>query len=143
MRTDENLFLLLKSACRQVTEGATAEALDTIGVHGTQVLALLALADEGPLGVSALGRAIDVKRAAATSLVDRLEAEGYVARRESKEDARVATVHLTRKGTARAKKATKMIGGFDATLREGFSPRDVKVVLRFLESARDRFAEKR
>lgn len=132
---EPNLFLLLKSACHQVTTRAAAEAEREAGVHGAQALALIALAEAGDRTLTELAALIDTKLSAAATLLQRLEREGLAQRRPSDEDARAVVVSLTEKGAAAAEAAKAMIAQFDARLRRGFDEAEMAVVLRFLAAA--------
>lgn len=73
--------------------------LDTLGVTPGQlrVLRVLDRAD-GPLRISVLARRLDVVPRSATSVVDDLEAGGFVHRRPDPSDRRATLVALTRRG---------------------------------------------
>ena len=55
-----------------------------------------------PLGPAQMARRLDVSTAAATGIVDRLEARGHVERRSHPEDRRRTDVHLTDSGRREA-----------------------------------------
>lgn len=130
-------FLLLKSACRQVTEEAAAIAHRETGVHGAQALALLVLRDIGPCRLVDLGAAIHTMRAATTTLADRLEKAGLAERRPDPKDARAQRIALTPLGAERAQAVKAIIARFDAALLQGFSTEERGAILRFLARASD------
>lgn len=61
---------------------------------------LAKLYTEGALPMGVIAEAIDRKKNTVTTLVKKLEKEGYVERTPSTEDSRIALVSLTAKGTA-------------------------------------------
>lgn len=131
------LFLLLKSACHHVTERAFAEASAETGVHGAQALALLALREAGPCSLSELAQRVDIKRAAATTLLRRLEAGGHVRREPSPTDARAVALHLTDRGRAALEGAEQLVARFDRALSEGLDADEIAIVRRFLSAAKE------
>ncbi|MFK4225636.1 MarR family winged helix-turn-helix transcriptional regulator [Streptomyces sp. NPDC019890] len=110
-------------------------AADTLGQNPTDVYALNALELAGPLTTGALAERIGLSQSATTRLVDRLERAGRVRRGPDAADRRrvvVEAVPLTREqdeaafGAARSRMAEVF---------EGFSPDELRVLLRYFEQA--------
>jgi DNA-binding MarR family transcriptional regulator len=135
MRTNctptDNLFLGVKAGCARLTRLAAAKAQQETGVHGAQALALLTLSEQGAVKITHLAKALDLKKAAASTLVSRLEAEGLLSRGHDDRDARAAVVELTPLGEQKALQVGAMIAGFDETLQTGLSQSEIEVVRRF------------
>ena len=75
-----------------------ATELNKKNLNYPQFFLLTYLAGEDFLTMSDVAKKIGHSTAAATGLVDRLEAGGYVKREASKEDRRKMMVHITKKG---------------------------------------------
>jgi len=87
---------------------------------------------DGPLGPTEIGRRLHITSAAATVLVDRLEAAGHVTRQDDPDDRRRQLVVPTSESTARARKAVlPLIGAIDTVL-DGLAPAEQAVVTRYL-----------
>lgn len=83
-------------ACRRVAEAMDLfdEAASSSLALGRSDLRALNLLEDGPMPIGAMGRRLALTRAAMTSLVDRLERAGYVARSADPLDRRVTQVTL-------------------------------------------------
>lgn len=127
----DNLFLGVKAGCARLTRLAAAKAQQETGVYGAQALALLTLREKGAVRITVLAQALDLKKAAASTLVTRLEAEGLLSRGHDGKDARAAIVELTPLGEAKSLQVGAMIAGFDETLQADFSQSEIEVVRRF------------
>lgn len=80
---------------------AGGRALATWNVTWPQALSLLVLAEqEGPISATRLVEQLGLGRTAMTSVVDRLERNGWVTRRPSPLDRRTADLILTESGRA-------------------------------------------
>ena len=80
---------------------ALGRALDAWDVSWPQALSLLVLAEQsGPISATRLVEHLGLGRTAMTSVVDRLERRGWVRRRPSAVDRRVADLLLTDAGRA-------------------------------------------
>jgi len=76
------------------------EAATAAGTSSQQYQALLAIGGATSLTVGALGRELLLKPNAAVQLIDRLEAQGLVARERTEGDRRAVGVTLTSEGRA-------------------------------------------
>jgi DNA-binding MarR family transcriptional regulator len=116
---------LIMSVARRLRRRSMAE-LDPIGVTHAQarVMRVLAAAPEA-IRMADLACAVEVVPRVATSLVDALEAEGYVGRRHDDKDRRSVLVSLTpagrrlldRLGSARRLAAEEVLGALSETDR--------------------------
>ena len=80
--------------------GRTQPGLETAGLTLSQLGVLEALRHCGAMCQSALGEKLLRSEASVTSVLEKLEKRGLVARTRSKEDRRFRTVELTAKGRA-------------------------------------------
>ena len=69
-----------------------------MSMTGGELLALEHLGMEGPLGPTDLAQRLHMRTGAMTALLDRLEAQGRIARRPHASDRRKVVVHLTEHG---------------------------------------------
>lgn len=72
-----------------------------VGLTAPQLLVLQAIRRLGAVSMSTLSAEVSLSHATVTTIVDRLEARGLVARHRSTEDKRVVHATLTRTGTAK------------------------------------------
>jgi DNA-binding MarR family transcriptional regulator len=96
------------------------------------------LRDDGPAMMKDLSRALAITPRAVTALVDRLEADALVRRREHPHDRRVTVVELTPSGN---RLVTTMRTGYRQFARElfdGLSERDLGTGRRVLDQVRER-----
>lgn len=100
-------------------------------------LSALDLLSRGAVGPAELARQLDVSTAAATGIVDRLEARGHAARQPIPGDRRRVGVHITDSG--RSDSMRHLSPMFVALLAndESFTPQERDVVARYLNGAVD------
>ena len=94
----QDLIAELRAAVRaaQVAVAARDQAIgDRLGVNATDHRCLDLLDQRGPLMASALAQALGLTRSATTTVIDRLQALGYVRRAPSAQDRRQVLVELT------------------------------------------------
>lgn len=98
-------------------------------------LSALAMLVEDVLGPAELARRLDVSTAAATGIVDRLEARGFVERRPIPGDRRRTGVHVTEQGrVSHSDLLRPMVDGL-AALEEGWGANERAAVERYLAGA--------
>jgi DNA-binding MarR family transcriptional regulator len=95
------IYLLLADAYSQA-EGAALTV--------NQRLAIGAIADFGPLGLSRLATLIGTSAPTASRVVDGLVDVGYVTRRADQDDRRAVRLELTRRGRARVERSRARVG---------------------------------
>lgn len=100
----------------------------------TQALALLTLADEGPLRLGALADRIATTGATASRTVDVLESLGFVARAPAPLDGRGVTVEPTAAGRCEVRRRRERMAAMVAELLKGL-PEDEQ--RRFVDLLRD------
>jgi len=77
-----------------------------------------------------LAEALDLERPSLGQLVDRLETQGFILRRDDPEDRRGKTLHLTEKGRELYLTTVKVVADVRARLLEGVSEADLAICLR-------------
>jgi DNA-binding MarR family transcriptional regulator len=129
------MFWLLARAQRRVAAASDANLAD-LDLTSTQAGALFCFKDEGLL-VGELGQALDLAQSAASGLAQRLEEAGLVARAEEKGDGRAARLRLTPAGKRKRDEAARRAVTANARMLQGFTDRDVEVVVRWLSHVAD------
>lgn len=107
LRLDNQLCFALYAASGMVTR-AYRPLLEPLGLTYPQYLVMLALWEQAPRTVKALGQALDLDSGTLTPLLKRLEAAGFVTRRRDPEDERKLQVELTTAGLALREKAAEI-----------------------------------
>lgn len=108
-----------------------------LGVSVPELLALEHLADERGLGPSELARRLQLTTGSATSLVDRLEANGHAVRAPHPSDRRRVVVRRTPKADADLLRESASLVGDITALAASLREDERRVVSRFLERLTD------
>lgn len=106
-RLDQQLCFALYSAVNRVTR-AYRPVLAALGLTYPQYLTLLALWEQSPRTVGALGDALDLDSGTLTPLLKRLERQKLVRRRRDPADERRVLVELTDAGQALRARAAEV-----------------------------------
>jgi DNA-binding MarR family transcriptional regulator len=101
-----------------------------LGVDATiaQLSVLRTLEEFGPMRASDLARETGLTASSITGQLDRLEAEGYVERRRSREDRREVTVHLTPPALSMLREAHERIEAEVAQLFSNLSDEELETI---------------
>ena len=99
LRLDNQLCFALYAASGLVTR-AYRPLLEPLGLTYPQYLVMMALWEDAPRTVKALGQALDLDSGTLTPLLKRLEAAGFVTRRRDTQDERKVQIDLTDAGRA-------------------------------------------
>lgn len=135
-----HLWLVLMKAYRTLARQAR-RSIEPSGLGVSDFAILELLLHRGPQPVNAIGRRIDLTSGAITSAVDRLEAQGLVARTADTEDRRTRLVSLTPKGTARTREAfgvhEKAMAGVTGSLTKAERETLIKLIKKLGQGAED------
>lgn len=104
---DNQLCFALYAASGLVTR-AYRPLLEPLGLTYPQYLVMLALWEDAPRTVKALGQALDLDSGTLTPLLKRLEAAGFVTRTRDADDERRVLIDLTPQGRALREKAAEV-----------------------------------
>lgn len=107
-----------------------------MGMHDTDYAAI-ALLMRGPLGPSTLASALGLSTAAATAMVDRLEAAGHAERLPHAQDRRRTLVRLLPESQHQVQAEVDRMADATGLLLEDFDDRERAAVARYLERTRD------
>ncbi len=117
----------------QVVHGYSKRAERAGGLTGPQLWAVRVLSEYGPVRVSELARRMYLHPSTVVGILDRLETRELAERRRSREDRRVVTVELTRKGRQLVSRVPEVAQGVLLTGLEQLSPRDLEDLANALE----------
>jgi DNA-binding MarR family transcriptional regulator len=135
----EELFLSVISSLREL--GAEQDRLDDVasrfyGLNRTDMRALEIVSRSGPVAPTDLARLMGFTTGGITTVVDRLERAGYVARRREEADRRRLVVISTDATANKDQQAfgvlMESVAGFMGTFR----PEELVAIARFLEGVR-------
>lgn len=117
-------------------------ALAACGLSEATAVPLLVLSHLGA-GVrhGALAERLGIEGPSLVRLIDALEADGLVTRREDEGDRRAKTLHLTRKGKAQVEKAERILNRVRADLLRHVSEDDLQTTLRVLHAIEQAFQQ--
>lgn len=130
-------IVYLYTESRRITKGLAGQ----YGLTGPQLAVIKMLEPKGQLSLSELSWKIRAKNSTVTGIVDRMEREGLVHRRRSKQDRRVVHISLTEKGQRLAEEITiEPVQIFRTVLGE-LSTRDARDLKRVLTRLAQRVRE--
>jgi DNA-binding MarR family transcriptional regulator len=112
-------------------DGAVAEAYDLSAAERRCIGTIT----HGPQPTSAIARAINLTPAAVTTLIDRLEARGFVRRQSDPNDRRKVMVVAAEKTEELVARAYHPIFLAGSAMLEGYSMDEMRLILRFVEAA--------
>ena len=99
----------------------------------SQYNVLTTLAAEGPLPMNQVAKKLHISKPAVTHLVDRLEAEGLIARNAHPRDRRISLLHLTEKGSVLVRGVQKRFIEFITHTLSEISKKDRETIKRFYQ----------
>lgn len=101
--------------------------LEKLDLYPGQVHLLLALRDHSGETQVELSRRLHIKAPTVTVMLDKMERQGLVERRQDKQDKRKLRIYLTSEGEAITRQAHTVICGIFDTLMEGISVEELAV----------------
>lgn len=128
----ESLGYLLERARRRV-ERSVASELETLGVEVRHLGVLLNVAHHGPLTQRQLGELLDIDRTTMVAVIDALEQQGLVVRRQNPSDRRAWLITLTDRGRTTQEWAARMQRASEARALEGLTERQRAELRRMLQ----------
>ncbi len=121
----------LTMAARSLKTKLSLTLLDC-GLYAGQDGVILALATAGKLGPGELARQLGVKAPTMTRTITRLQAQGFVERREDEGDGRASRISLTKLGEATVDRITGCIQGSEAAAIADFNAKDSRQLVKLL-----------
>lgn len=130
MKAEECIFFQLAKA-NQTGARFWLKKLSDLHLTAVQGMVIRFLYDNDRLTSSELGRKTDLDSATLTGVLDRLEAGGFVERRQNPEDRRSIRIHLTEKGRTTGEKVAQLMDEANTEFLRGFNASE-EVALRIL-----------
>lgn len=125
------LFAAITQAARS-SRSALARRLLSLGLYAGQdgvMLALDALDGQTP---SAIAAGLGVRAPTITKTINRLTAQGFVLKKASENDGRLAYVHLTEAGRAAIETIREAVRASEAAAAAGLSGKEIKALVKLL-----------
>ena len=140
MKGDDRLIYQICMA-QQKLQASINNTLITEGIKVTlgQAGILFLLRREDGRTMTELSKALAVKNATLTGLIDRLERSAFVMRRASKNDRRSIRIYITPEGIEECDKARPVIKRVNEKIKSGFSREEIEVFKRVLNSVVQKF----
>jgi DNA-binding MarR family transcriptional regulator len=141
MKNDDRLIYQIFMA-QQKLQASINNTLITEGIKvtlGQAGLLFLLRRDDGQT-MTELSKALAVKNATLTGLIDRLERSAFVMRKASKNDRRSFRIFLTPEGIEESDKAKPVIKRVNEEIKSGFSQKEIEVFKRVLNSVFQKFS---
>ena len=109
--------------------------IGSLGIHHSQHRVLVHLARRGgePPSQKELAERLGVSPAAVTTLLQRLEKEGYISRAITDEDNRRHEIRITERGLAKVLEGREIFESIDRAMFEGFSEEEMATLISFME----------
>ena len=140
MKGDDRLIYQICMA-QQKLQASINNTLITEGIKvtlGQAGILFLLRRDDGQT-MTELSKALAVKNATLTGLIDRLERSAFVMRRASKNDRRSIRIYITPEGIEECDKARPVIKRVNEKIKSGFSREEIEVFKRVLNSVVQKF----
>jgi DNA-binding MarR family transcriptional regulator len=97
MAAKEDVLIAIRKIIR-ATDIHSRQLTKSVGLTAPQVLVMQAIRDLGAVAISRLSSEVSLSQATVTTIIDRLERRGYLARQRSEKDKRVVHALLTDSG---------------------------------------------
>lgn len=131
---NEHFFYKINLAQRLLMKNVDQKMKKDVKVSATQAAALIYLGkNQGALLVD-LSRELLQNKSAITTLVDRMEKNGFLEKRPSEMDKRASQLFLTPKGYSLYKQSLVFAKTYNDQLSSGFTPQELEIIDRFLNS---------
>jgi DNA-binding MarR family transcriptional regulator len=121
--------------------GLHIERLGAPGVSQAEAHILAHLADAPDSTIADVHRAFAHKRSTLTSILDRLEARGFILRASDPRDRRTFRIALTPPGRIAARRVTRHLEAFESRVLRRASARDLQAFQRVLDALDRALAE--
>ena len=113
------------------------ETFAALGLTQKQVSALWLVADRPGISQIELGTKLRMDRATTMTIVNRLQARGYLRRERSDSDGRKQALHVTEPGQQALEQAKQCVAQHEAWLTARFTPDEVKKLVEMLARIHD------
>jgi len=128
---------LLSVALRRIE--AAAQGASGSKSHARFGLLMALPADGADLPLARLGAVLDLSPSSLSGLVDRMVRDGLLERQPDPDDGRAWNIRLTEAGRAARSDAVRAARKLNDRLCEGFDPKELEIVARWLEAVQAKF----
>lgn len=129
---DKRLFFLLNMAQKKLFKHVDQVCERELDASVTQLAALMFVIQNEGCGQKELAAALSLNKSAITGLVTRMEANGLLARKASKQDARAVTLWSSEKGKKKLVGLKPLINALNSQFENEFSEEEMETIYRFL-----------
>ena len=136
---EESISLSVVRLCKVQRQQAEVRC-QKIGLHTGQELVIFRLLEEDGLSQSQLAAVLGVEIGTVAKMVQRMEKEGVLIRRQDTEDARISRVYLTEKGRSLGEPALQIWKDIDSYLVQGMSQAEQLLFRRLIVQAAASFS---
>jgi DNA-binding MarR family transcriptional regulator len=142
MMSSESKVLLIAAvgkavqAFQDATDAFDEAAASKLGLNRTDLRCLAVMAEQGPVSVGDIGKAIGLTRGATTTALDRVERAGYARRVRHPSDRRGVLIEMTDKARTAAGAIWGPVAAEGERMMAGASEAELKTILTFLQGAR-------
>ena len=136
---EESISLSVVRLCK-VQRQQTEVRCQQIGLHAGQDLVIFRLLEQDGLSQSQLAAVLGVEIGTVAKMVQRMEKEGLLIRRQDAEDARISRVYVTEKGRSLGGPVLHIWQDIDARLVQGMSQAEQLLFRRMLVQAAANFS---
>ncbi len=119
LETDCIFFQLAK--VHQIANRFLSQKVSELSITSVQAMVLGFLDKEDQITSSELGKRTELDSATLTGLLDRLESTGFIERKGNPDDRRSIHIHLTKKGKAMSREATRVIAESNLEFLQGLT----------------------
>jgi MarR family transcriptional regulator, organic hydroperoxide resistance regulator len=131
---DKRLFYKLNISQRVLMKYVDREITNKLGVSVVQTAALFYILQHDGCLLKDLSSVLLQNNSATTTLVERMEKNGLIVKKNSDTDGRASQLFLTDKGRDIGEKAHPMVAEYNRSLLEQFTVSEIEVVHRFLDT---------
>jgi DNA-binding MarR family transcriptional regulator len=134
LETDCIFFQLAK--VHQLANRFLSQKVSDLNITSVQAMVLGFLDEEDQITSSELGKRTELDSATLTGLLDRLEATGFIERKGNPDDRRSIHIHLTKKGKAMSREATRVIAEGNLEFLQGLNDSQKQDLLGIIKKLR-------
>lgn len=134
MAANKRLFYKYSKSYRFLFKWIDRESQNRFSVSSTQLAALFYLLENDGCLLKALSEELFQNKSAITTLVERMEKNGLLRKKNSQTDGRAFQLFITSKGKAIGHEALVLLSEFNTALTCGFSIKEVETIHRFFDT---------
>jgi DNA-binding MarR family transcriptional regulator len=138
---DKRLFFILSRARHKINKYMNNTLIENFQITSVQAAAILFLNKRKDSFLKDLGLGLDMNNSAVTTLVERLERNGFIIKQKSKKDKRASIINLSEKGERTAENIRPFIKDFNKIFEQNFKTEELDTIMKFLNFSISYFEE--